>query len=80
MRRVALIQSQQPGGKPGRLHLLGPWGAMQNCHAHICQKWARKGIKWSFKIQQRLNVLLPDDVRKRIIIITAVITSAWEVM
>lgn len=80
MKRVALIQSQQPSGKPGWLHLLRPWGATQNCHSHFCQKWAEKWHQMSSKIQRWLNVLLSDDLRKLIIIIIAVITSAKEVM
>lgn len=68
MKRVALIQSQQPSDKPPAFHLLGLWGATQNCHFHFCEKWEKKGHRMSFKIEQRPNVLLSDDGRKLIII------------
>lgn len=49
MKRVALIQSQQPSGKPPAFHLLGLWGATQNCHFHFCEKWGIKGAPNEFQ-------------------------------
>lgn len=43
MKRVALIQSQQPSGKPPAFHLLGLWGATQKLPlSHLSEMGKKK--------------------------------------